>query len=115
MDTSVLNFYPTLFVSIMDVLDMFGDMAWEHNMQKVEFVEDGAKFCSLRENFEASDVSVDAKETCYNWFCKVIVSQYSASVSSGKLVTLGNGGKNRLGHGDVEDKKNFYFGRRFEG
>ncbi|GMJ05077.1 hypothetical protein like AT1G50730 [Hibiscus trionum] len=72
MDTSVLNFYPTLFVLVTDVLDMLGDMVWERIMQKAEFAEDGAKFCSLRaEYFAASDVPTDAKETCYNWFCKV--------------------------------------------
>ncbi|XP_039026976.1 VPS35 endosomal protein sorting factor-like isoform X3 [Hibiscus syriacus] len=72
MDTSVLNFYPTLFVLVSDVLDMLGDMVWERIRQKAEFAEDGAKFCSLRaENFGVSDVPTDAKETCYNWFCKV--------------------------------------------
>ncbi|KAL4272836.1 hypothetical protein GQ457_13G002070 [Hibiscus cannabinus] len=72
MDTSVLNFYPTLFVLVTDVLDMLGDMVWERIRQKAEFAEDGARFCSLRaENFGASDVPTDAKETCYNWFCKV--------------------------------------------
>ncbi|KAK8602853.1 hypothetical protein V6N13_085055 [Hibiscus sabdariffa] len=46
---------------------MLGDMVLEHIMQRAEFAEDGAKFCSLR----ANDVHTDAKETCYNWFCKV--------------------------------------------
>ncbi|KAK8652856.1 hypothetical protein V6N13_126879 [Hibiscus sabdariffa] len=194
-------------------------MVREQNMQKVESAENGAKFCSLRENFAAGDVSVDAKETCYYWelaiivahiytissieetvyesfvdstrslvnrttpsvefikksilndafprrvdkvlvelrlgsqeelfafrdgtfgvlghgkreyvsystevkslsglrtmdvtcriwyiaaIVEVIVFQSSSSVSSGKLVTLGNMGKNRLGHRDVEDRK----------
>ncbi|EOY12279.1 Uncharacterized protein TCM_030833 isoform 2 [Theobroma cacao] len=71
MDTSVSNFYPTLFVLATDVLDMLGDMVWERIRQKAEFAEDGTKLCSLPENFGASDVCVDAKETCYNWFCKV--------------------------------------------
>ncbi|XVF77393.1 hypothetical protein PTKIN_Ptkin14bG0039400 [Pterospermum kingtungense] len=71
MDTSVSNFYPTLFVLSTDVLDMLGDMVWERIRQKAEFAEDGSKICSLPENFGASDVCIDAKETCYNWFCKV--------------------------------------------
>lgn len=25
----------------------------------------------LTESFEASDICSDAKETCYNWFCKI--------------------------------------------
>ncbi|XP_021287819.1 UPF0505 protein C16orf62 homolog isoform X2 [Herrania umbratica] len=70
-DTSVSNFYPTLFVLATDVLDMLGDMVWERIRQKAEFTEDGTKRCSLPENFGASDVCIDAKETCYNWFCKV--------------------------------------------
>ncbi|XP_022733809.1 UPF0505 protein C16orf62 homolog isoform X2 [Durio zibethinus] len=71
MDTSVSNFYPTLFVLTTDVLDMVGNVVWERIRQKAEFAEDGTKFCSLPENFRASDVCIDAKETCYNWFCKV--------------------------------------------
>ncbi|KAG8502780.1 hypothetical protein CXB51_000578 [Gossypium anomalum] len=72
MDTSVSNFYPTLFVLVTDVLNMLGDMVWERIRQKAEFAEDGARLCSLRaENFRACDVPIDAKETCYNWFCKV--------------------------------------------
>ncbi|PPS00604.1 hypothetical protein GOBAR_AA20061 [Gossypium barbadense] len=72
MDTSVSNFYPTLFVLVTDVLNMLGDMVWERIRQKAEFAEDGARLCSLRaENFRTSDVPIDAKETCYNWFCKV--------------------------------------------
>nr|KJB13733.1 hypothetical protein B456_002G091400 [Gossypium raimondii] len=72
MDTSVSNFYPTLFVLVTDVLNMLGDMVWERIRQKAEFADDGARLCSLRaENFRASDVPIDAKETCYNWFCKV--------------------------------------------
>ncbi|XVE50697.1 hypothetical protein DITRI_Ditri01bG0184100 [Diplodiscus trichospermus] len=71
MDTSASNFYPTLFVLVTDVLDMLGDMVWERIRHKAEFAGDGTKFGSLPENFGASDVCIDAKETCYNWFCKV--------------------------------------------
>ncbi|XP_021906119.1 UPF0505 protein C16orf62 homolog [Carica papaya] len=71
MDTSVLQFYPTLFVLVTDLLDMLGDMVWERIKQKAEFSQDGALICSLPENFEAKNICTDAKETCYNWFCKV--------------------------------------------
>lgn len=71
MDTSVLQFYPTLFVLATDVLDMLGDMVWKRIQQKAEFSEDGTFLCSLPENFKASDICSDAKETCNNWFCKV--------------------------------------------
>ena len=47
MDTSVLQFYPTLFVLATDVLDMLGDMVWKRIQQKAEFSEDGTFLCSL--------------------------------------------------------------------
>ncbi|XP_062169549.1 uncharacterized protein LOC133875428 isoform X2 [Alnus glutinosa] len=71
MDTSVLHFYPTLFVLAMDIMDMLGDMVWERIKCKAEFAEDGTRICSLPENFQASDICYDAKETCNNWFCKI--------------------------------------------
>ncbi|KAL6975264.1 hypothetical protein U1Q18_024058 [Sarracenia purpurea var. burkii] len=71
MDTSVLQFYPALFVLATDVMDMLGDMVWQRIKQKAEFFEDGNVISSLPENFEAKDVCVDAKETCNNWFFKI--------------------------------------------
>ncbi|KAF5478943.1 hypothetical protein F2P56_005464 [Juglans regia] len=71
MDTSVLHFYPTLFVLSMDIMDMLGDMVWERIKWKAEFAEDGTRLFSLPENFQASDICSDAKETCNNWFCKI--------------------------------------------
>jgi hypothetical protein len=47
MDTSVLHFYPTLFVLAMDIMDMLGDMVWERIKCKAEFAEDGTRICSL--------------------------------------------------------------------
>ncbi|OAY28461.1 VPS35 endosomal protein-sorting factor-like isoform X3 [Manihot esculenta] len=71
MDTSVLQFYPTLFVLATDVMDMLGDMVWKRIRQKAECAEDGTFIGKLPENFKASDICSDAKETCNNWFCKV--------------------------------------------
>ncbi|KAH7842024.1 hypothetical protein Vadar_000616 [Vaccinium darrowii] len=71
MDTSVLQFYPTLFVLATDVMDMVGEMVWQRIKQKAEFSEDGNVICSLPENFEAKDICIDAKETCSNWFFKI--------------------------------------------
>ncbi|KAM7251968.1 hypothetical protein ACFE04_023851 [Oxalis oulophora] len=71
MDTSVLQFYPTLFVLATDVLDMLGDMVWERIKQRAEFDEDGTKLCFLPDNFQVNDICFEAKETCMNWFCKV--------------------------------------------
>ncbi|XP_058095163.1 uncharacterized protein LOC131240743 isoform X2 [Magnolia sinica] len=71
MDTSVLQFYPTLFILVTDVMDMLGDMVWERIKRRAEFSDNGTLICCLPENFKASDVSIDAKETCNNWFCKI--------------------------------------------
>ncbi|XP_052207188.1 uncharacterized protein LOC127811403 [Diospyros lotus] len=71
MDTSVLQFYPTLFVLATDVMDMLGDMVWKRIKQKAEFSEDGNVICSLPEHFGAKDICSDAKETCNNWFFKI--------------------------------------------
>ncbi|XP_045830348.1 VPS35 endosomal protein-sorting factor-like isoform X2 [Trifolium pratense] len=71
VDTSVSEFYPTLFVLVTDIMDMLGDLVWKRIKQKAEFTENGASLCNLAENFEASDICADAKETCYNWFSKI--------------------------------------------
>ncbi|XP_019058397.1 PREDICTED: UPF0505 protein [Tarenaya hassleriana] len=62
-DTTVLLFYPTVFVVVTEVLDMLGDMVWERIKHKAEIAED--------DSFRASDICSEAKETCYNWFCKI--------------------------------------------
>lgn len=48
MDTSVLQFYPTLFVLATDILDTLGDMVWERIKWKAEFAEDGTRLYSLQ-------------------------------------------------------------------
>lgn len=47
MDTSVAQFYPTIFVLGADIMDMLGDMVWDRIKQKAEFADDGTKICSL--------------------------------------------------------------------
>ncbi|RZB67046.1 UPF0505 protein C16orf62 isoform B [Glycine soja] len=71
MDTSVFEFYPTLFVLVTDIMDMLGNLVWQRIKRKAEFSEDGALRCNLAENFQARDICADAKETCYNWFNKI--------------------------------------------
>lgn len=46
-DTSVGQFYPTLFVLATDIMDMLGDMVWERIKQKAEFAEDGSFLFTL--------------------------------------------------------------------
>ncbi|XP_070033355.1 uncharacterized protein [Nicotiana tomentosiformis] len=69
-DTSILQFYPTLFVLATEILDMLGDMVWERIRQKAEYTEDGT-LVHLPDNFRATEICAEAKETCYNWFFKV--------------------------------------------
>ncbi|CAA0284738.1 unnamed protein product [Arabidopsis thaliana] len=71
MDTTVLRFYPTVFVIVTDMLDMLGDMVWERIKQKAELDIDGTVICALPNDFQSSDICLEARETCYNWFCKV--------------------------------------------
>ncbi|KAL5715384.1 hypothetical protein ACHQM5_017212 [Ranunculus cassubicifolius] len=71
LDTSVSEFYPTLFVLVIEVMDMLGDMVWERIKRRAEYADDGTLICLLREEFDATEVCADAKETCYNWFCKI--------------------------------------------
>uniref|UniRef100_A0AAY4CNQ0 VPS35 endosomal protein-sorting factor-like n=1 Tax=Denticeps clupeoides TaxID=299321 RepID=A0AAY4CNQ0_9TELE len=64
-DTSVIQFYPSKFVLITDILDTFGRLVYERIWS----------MCSdphpLPETFSAEDVNDTAKETCLNWFFKI--------------------------------------------
>ncbi|KAL3636973.1 hypothetical protein CASFOL_019272 [Castilleja foliolosa] len=71
MDTSVIQFYPTLFVLTTDIMDMLGDLVWDRIKQKAEVTEEGRPICSLPDNFKAGDICFEAKETCNNWFSKI--------------------------------------------
>lgn len=71
MDTSVLQFYPTLFVLATDVMDMLGDMVWKRIKQKAEFSEDGNVICSLPGfiSFISSDLSMSLICVCACAYC----------------------------------------------
>ncbi|XP_028332294.1 VPS35 endosomal protein-sorting factor-like isoform X2 [Gouania willdenowi] len=64
-DTSVIQFYPSKFVLITDILDTFGRLVYDRIWT----------MCSdsqiLPENFTSEDVNDTAKETCLNWFYKI--------------------------------------------
>jgi len=47
MDTSVFEFYPTLFVLVTDIMDMVGNLVWQRIKRKAEFSEDGTLRCNL--------------------------------------------------------------------
>ncbi|XP_076844123.1 VPS35 endosomal protein-sorting factor-like isoform X2 [Brachyhypopomus gauderio] len=64
-DTSVIQFYPSKFVLITDILDTFGRLVYDRIWT----------MCSdprpLPDAFSAEDVNDTAKETCLNWFFKI--------------------------------------------
>ncbi|KAL3681400.1 hypothetical protein R1sor_024356 [Riccia sorocarpa] len=70
-DTSVPQFYPTLFVLVTDVMDTVGNLVWNRIKKKAEFDEDGKLISALPVNFTADDVRQEAKDTCFNWFYKI--------------------------------------------
>uniref|UniRef100_A0AAG5D065 Esophageal cancer associated protein n=1 Tax=Anopheles atroparvus TaxID=41427 RepID=A0AAG5D065_ANOAO len=71
-DTSVIQFYPSKFVLITDILDIFGRLVYERLRTKAEYVHPGTReVTALPENFTPEMVPESAKETCQNWFYKI--------------------------------------------
>ncbi|XP_012161991.1 UPF0505 protein CG8202 isoform X2 [Ceratitis capitata] len=65
-DTSVLSFYPSQFVLITDILDMFGKLVYERlNIKASNTTGDG------RFSDKAEMLHENARETCQNWFFKI--------------------------------------------
>ncbi|XP_033840805.1 VPS35 endosomal protein-sorting factor-like isoform X1 [Periophthalmus magnuspinnatus] len=64
-DTSVIQFYPSKFVLITDIMDTFGRLVYDRIWT----------MCSepqpLSDAFTCEDVNDTAKETCLNWFFKI--------------------------------------------
>uniref|UniRef100_A0A3Q2YTV6 VPS35 endosomal protein-sorting factor-like n=1 Tax=Hippocampus comes TaxID=109280 RepID=A0A3Q2YTV6_HIPCM len=64
-DTSVIQFYPSKFVLITDILDTFGQLVYDRIWS----------MCTdprpLPDSFTVDDVNDTAKETCLNWFFKI--------------------------------------------
>uniref|UniRef100_A0A8W7Q563 VPS35 endosomal protein-sorting factor-like n=1 Tax=Anopheles coluzzii TaxID=1518534 RepID=A0A8W7Q563_ANOCL len=71
-DTSVIQFYPSKFVLITDILDIFGRLVYDRLRTKADYVHPGTReMTSLPENFTPDMVPESAKETCQNWFYKI--------------------------------------------
>ncbi|XP_053669641.1 VPS35 endosomal protein sorting factor-like [Anopheles nili] len=70
-DTSVIQFYPSKFVLITDILDIFGRLVYERLRTKAEQVQPVGTPACLSENFTPEMVSESARETCQNWFYKI--------------------------------------------
>ncbi|KAH8310623.1 hypothetical protein KR044_002256 [Drosophila immigrans] len=63
-DTSVLHFYPSQYVLITDILDVFGKLVYERLRAKAAGAP-GASAVALQREREA------ARDTCQNWFYKI--------------------------------------------
>lgn len=70
-DTSVIQFYPSKFVLITEILDNFGKLVYERIRQKSSFHSAQEKSVTLPANFTSDQVPDAAKETCRNWFFKI--------------------------------------------
>lgn len=71
-DTSVIQFYPSKFVLVTDILDTFGTLVFGRICTKAEYINPTSKKpTQLPENFTPEMVPDSAKETCRNWFFKI--------------------------------------------
>ncbi|XP_077490535.1 VPS35 endosomal protein-sorting factor-like [Amblyomma americanum] len=72
VDTSVVQFYPSKFVLITDILDNFGQLVYQRIHSKAEYLKPGSKVpVPLPVDFTPDQVPESAKETCRNWFFKI--------------------------------------------
>ncbi|CAH0380995.1 unnamed protein product [Bemisia tabaci] len=72
VDTSVIQFYPSKFVLISDILDTFGELVYERLHSKSKCIVPGRDFGKpLPPKFTPDMVPESAKETCRNWFYKI--------------------------------------------
>ncbi|CAH2086468.1 unnamed protein product [Euphydryas editha] len=65
-DINVMQFYPSKFVLICDVLDNFGTLVF-NRLKKKSFGSDSVKF----EDIDTNLVPESARETCQNWMFKM--------------------------------------------
>ncbi|OQS06354.1 hypothetical protein THRCLA_01602, partial [Thraustotheca clavata] len=65
-DVSFPKLYPCLFVLVSDVLDCFST----HVYERIKAIAEETLNKPLPWNFTSNDISIEAKETCRNWFYK---------------------------------------------
>ena len=66
LDTTVIRFYPSMFVLLTEVLETFGKLVFERLKLRSEEIQGK----TLADDFSSKDVAIEAKETCRNWFYK---------------------------------------------
>lgn len=76
-DTTVPQFYPSIFVMVTESLDKFGEMVYKRLKNRAEEAlnEDstGGKKGTIKvsDHFKSEDIPPVAKEICRNWFYKI--------------------------------------------
>ncbi|KAL3286689.1 hypothetical protein HHI36_001184 [Cryptolaemus montrouzieri] len=70
-DTDVMCFYPSKFVLITEILDIFGHFVYDRLKHIAETRLGSHHLTTLPENFTPDMISDLAKETCLNWFHKI--------------------------------------------
>lgn len=82
-DTTLPQFYPSIFVQVTEALDKFGEMVFKRLKTRAEEAlaeqataggnkkSSSAAATKLPEHFTSADVPAVAKEICRNWFYKI--------------------------------------------
>ena len=72
-DATVLQFYPSMFVLVTDLLDNFAKLVFDRIKERGAGLDPhtGAQLPPLGDRFSHKQVSDLAKETCRNWFYKI--------------------------------------------
>lgn len=92
-DTSVIQFYPSKFVLITDILDTFGKLVHERILSMCTKSRIPLAGTNMSDNFGQDEVNETAKETCLNWFFKVasireLISRFYVEVAILKCNTF---------------------------
>ncbi|XP_067859292.1 VPS35 endosomal protein-sorting factor-like isoform X1 [Heptranchias perlo] len=92
-DTSVIQFYPSKFVLITDILDTFGKLVYERILSMCASSRISLPGVSMPDYFGPDEVNETAKETCLNWFFKIasireLISRFYVEVAILKCNTF---------------------------
>ncbi|XP_078273677.1 VPS35 endosomal protein-sorting factor-like isoform X3 [Rhinoraja longicauda] len=92
-DTSVIQFYPSKFVLITDILDTFGKLVHERILSMCTRSRIPLAANAMSDNFGQDEVNETAKETCLNWFFKIasireLISRFYVEVAILKCNTF---------------------------
>ncbi|KAF7988840.1 hypothetical protein HCN44_007150 [Aphidius gifuensis] len=74
VDITGIDFYPSKFILITDILDIFGKLVYERlKLKSEQYINDNDKNKKiiLTDNFTSDMIPESAKETCRNWFYKI--------------------------------------------